>query len=64
MIIRHLIISLLLVGATAAAATADRIDLRRSIRRASADTPLLLEEIARIEGEHARRFADLVVLRL
>lgn len=62
MIIRHLIISLLLVGATAAAATADRIDLRRSIRRASADTPLLLEEIARIEGEHARRFADLVVL--
>ena len=32
------------------------------MRRASAEAPIRLAEIARLEGEHARRFADLVVL--
>lgn len=56
------LISTLAIGAIASAATADRIDLRRSIRRAAPDAPIRLADIARLDGDHAARFADLVVL--
>ena len=45
-----------------ATAAVDRIELRRSIRRPAADRPVLLEDVARLEGEHALRLGRLVVL--
>ncbi|MCP4834594.1 MAG: flagella basal body P-ring formation protein FlgA [Phycisphaera sp.] len=55
-----------LLGAAAftpvATAAVDRIELRRSIRRPAADRPVLLEDVARLEGEHALRLGRLVVL--
>lgn len=60
------IILAVLLGAVAfapvAAAAADRIELRCSIRRPAVDRPVLLRDIARLEGEHAVRLGRLVVL--
>lgn len=56
------IAALLAVVAFAPAAAADRIELRRSIRRPSPDLPVLLQDVARLEGEQANRLGRLVVL--
>ena len=60
------ILIILATGAATLVATgsaiADRIELRRSIRRPSVNQPLRLEDIARLDGEHARSFRRLVVL--
>ena len=61
MTIHHLVITCVAIGVTASATFADRIELRRSIRR-SVDAPIRLADVAALEGDHARRFADLVVL--
>ena len=63
--LQRILIILLVAIATlvvSGSAVADRIELRRSIRRPSADQPLRLEDVARLDGEHACRFRHLVVL--
>ena len=62
--LRRILIVIVAGAATLVAtgsASADRIELRRSIRRPSVDQPLRLEDIARLEGEHACSFRRLVV---
>ncbi|MBC02876.1 MAG: flagella basal body P-ring formation protein FlgA [Phycisphaerae bacterium] len=60
------ILIILVTGIATLAATgsafADRIELRRSIRRPFADQPVRLGDVARLEGEHADGFRRLVVL--
>ena len=60
------ILIILVAGAATLVATgsavADRIELRRSIRRPADDRPVRLEDVARLDGEHARSFRRLVVL--
>lgn len=56
------IFACIFVGITTMAASADRIELRTSIRRPAVDQPIRLADVARLEGSQALRFADLVVL--
>ena len=59
--VRPILLACLVVLTFVSTVAADRIELRRSVRR-PADGPVRLADVARLEGEEASRFADLVVL--
>lgn len=50
------------VAVIAGTTAADSIALKRSVRRAAADRPVLLQDIAAIEGPHAAAFAALEIV--
>ena len=58
---RSILLGFLVLLTVASTVTADRIELRRSVRR-PADGPVRLADVARLEGAEASRFADLVIL--
>ena len=50
------------VATLTSTALADSIELRRSIRRDVADRPVLLRDIAVLDGEHARSLASVEIV--
>lgn len=58
---RSILLGFLVVLTAVSSAAADRIELRRSVRR-PVEGPVRLADVAHLQGEEALRFADLVIL--